>query len=73
MNVLSKGIKFNSDHYSTDVFIPLAGWHRTQVGRADRKLIVHAENIRSHIAKMGLDYIEQNGMENAPHPLSHLI
>jgi hypothetical protein len=43
-DVLSKGIKFNADHYITDVFIPLAKCRKTQVGRTDRKFIVHIDN-----------------------------
>jgi hypothetical protein len=44
INVLSKGIKFNADHGITDVLIPLVEWRKTQVRRADRKLIIHADN-----------------------------
>jgi hypothetical protein len=49
--VLSKGIKFNADHYITDILLPLAEWRKTQVGRTDGKLIVHAENARLILRK----------------------
>jgi hypothetical protein len=35
INVLLKGIKFNADHYITDVFILSAEWRKTQVGKTD--------------------------------------
>jgi hypothetical protein len=44
INVFSKGIKFNTDHYITDVRIPLAEWLKTQISRTNRKLIVQTEN-----------------------------
>jgi hypothetical protein len=30
--IFSKGIKFNADHDTTDVLIPLAEWRKAQVG-----------------------------------------
>jgi hypothetical protein len=44
ISILSNGIKFNADHYITDVFIPLAEWRKTRVGRTNRKLILHADH-----------------------------
>jgi hypothetical protein len=58
INVLSKGIKFNADHCIIDVLILFAEWRKPQVGRTDRKLIVHGDCTRSHIEKMSLDFLE---------------
>jgi hypothetical protein len=44
-------------------------WRKTHVGRTDLQSIVHADNTGRHIAKKVLDFLEQNGMKNAPHPL----
>jgi hypothetical protein len=63
-NGLSKGIKFNIHRCIIDVFISLAEWRKTQVGRTHRKLIVHADNARLHTAKLSLDFLEQNRMKN---------
>jgi hypothetical protein len=68
INGLSKGIKFNADHSITDVLILLAEWLKTQVGRTDRKLIVHADNACRYTAKMSLDFLEQNRMSKVLHP-----
>jgi hypothetical protein len=65
---LSRRAKFNSSHYVTNVLSPLTICHETQVGKTDQKLIVHSDNARSHTAKKALDFLEQNGMERAPHP-----
>jgi hypothetical protein len=64
----SKGIKFNADHYITDVLARLTEWRKTQVARTDRKPIVHTDDACLHTAKMSLDFLEQNGMRKAPPP-----
>jgi hypothetical protein len=75
ISVFSKGIKFNADHYTTDVSIPLAEWGKTQVGRTDRNLIIHAADARTHPLKMSRDFMEQNGMRkyltHRTHPIWH--
>jgi hypothetical protein len=73
INVLSKAVKFNADHYITDVLISLAEWHKTQVSRADRKLIVHAENARPHTRTMSLNFLDHNGMKKHITRCIHLI
>jgi hypothetical protein len=69
IDFLSRRAKLNSGHYGTNVLSPLASWRESQVGKTDRKLIVHSDNARPHTAKKALDFLEQNGMERAPHPL----
>jgi hypothetical protein len=69
INVLSKGIKFNTSQPFTDVLIPLAEWCKTQISRTDRKLIVHADDARLHLAKMSLDFLERNEMTKVPQSL----
>jgi hypothetical protein len=59
-------MKFNADHYTPDELILLAEWREIQIGRTDRKLIVHAENTRSYPAKMNLDFLVQNRMKKHP-------
>jgi histone-lysine N-methyltransferase SETMAR len=68
VNVLPKGFKFNANYYVTQILDPLSKWRRTQVGRTNRQLIVHADNTRPHTAKMTSQFMEQNSMQRAPHP-----
>jgi hypothetical protein len=73
INVLSKEIKFNADHYITDVLIPLAEWRKTHIDRIDRKLLVYTDNALSHIAKKCFDFLEQNEIENHLTHRIHLV
>jgi hypothetical protein len=73
INGRSRGVEFNADHYIPDVAIPLAEWRKSQVGRTDRTLIVHADNSQPHTATMSLDFLEQNGMKKHLTHRSHLI
>jgi hypothetical protein len=52
INVLPKGFKFkfNASYYITQILGLLSDWRRTQVGRTNRKLWVHADNARPHTA-----------------------
>jgi hypothetical protein len=68
VNILPKGFKFNASYYVTQILDPLSKWRRTQVGRTNRKLIVHADNARPHTAKMTSQFMEQNSMQRVPHP-----
>jgi hypothetical protein len=68
INVLPKGLKFNASFYITQILGPLSDWRRTQVGRTNRKLWVHADNARPHTATVTLQFMKQNAMMRAPHP-----
>jgi hypothetical protein len=51
VNILPKGFKFNSNYYVIQILDPLSKAQRTQVGRTNQKLIVHADSARPHTAK----------------------
>jgi histone-lysine N-methyltransferase SETMAR len=68
VNILPKGFKFNASYYVTQILDLLSRWRRTQVGRTNRKLIVHADNARPHTAETTWQFMEQNLMQRAPHP-----
>jgi hypothetical protein len=68
IDFLSRRAKFNGTHYVSNILTPLAIWRETQVGKTDRKLIVHSDHARPQTAKKVWDFLEQNGMERAPHP-----
>jgi histone-lysine N-methyltransferase SETMAR len=70
INVLPKWFKFklNASCYVTQILGPLSDWHRTQVGRTNRKLWVHADNARFHTATVTLQFMQQNAMRRVPIP-----
>jgi hypothetical protein len=69
INVLSKGIKFSTSHYVTDILVPLVECRKTQVGGSDRKLMVYADNSRPYTARVTLEFLKQNGMKSTPPPI----
>jgi hypothetical protein len=70
INFLPTGFKFkfNASFYVTQIFGPLSDWRKTQVGKTNRKLWVHAENARPHTATMTLQFMQRNAMRRASHP-----
>jgi histone-lysine N-methyltransferase SETMAR len=68
IDFLSRRAKFNRTHYVTNILSPLAIWCETQMGKTDRKLIVHSDNARPDTAQKVLDFLEHNAMERALHP-----
>jgi hypothetical protein len=66
-NVLPKWFKFNTIFHVTQILGRLSDWRRTQVGRTNRKLWVHANNARSYTATMTLQFMQQNAMRRIPH------
>jgi hypothetical protein len=63
---LPKGMKFNAEYYSAHILDPLAEWRRSQVGDSDRRLHVHEDHARPHIAEKGPEFLAGNGMKNSP-------
>jgi hypothetical protein len=68
IDFLSPYTKFNGTNYVTNILCPLAVWCDTQVGKTDRKLIIHSDNARSHTLKKTFDFRELNRVKRAPHP-----
>jgi hypothetical protein len=62
---LSKGRTFNAEYYRDNILAAL-----TQFQPEDhwRKLVVHADNARVHIAQKCQTFCEENGLRLAPHP-----
>jgi hypothetical protein len=63
VNILPRGFKFNASYYVTQILGPPSKWRRTQVGRTNRKLIVHADSGRPYTAKMTSQFMEQNSLQ----------
>jgi hypothetical protein len=68
VDCLSRPAKFNEDYYVTHPLSPLAIWREIQVGKTDRKLIVHSDNAHPQTARRTLEFLEQNRMKRALHP-----
>jgi hypothetical protein len=68
LKLLSKGFKFNASYDVTQTLDALSVWRGTQIGRTNRKLIVHPDNARPHTAKVALDFMERNTMKRASNP-----
>jgi hypothetical protein len=73
INVLPKRFKFNASFYVTQILGSLSDWRRTQVGRTNRKLWIHADNARPHTATVTLQFMQQNAMSRVPHPPSPIL
>jgi histone-lysine N-methyltransferase SETMAR len=69
VNVLPRRHKFNSDYYITEILSPIADWLSTQVRKGERKLIIHSDNACPHTAQRSLQFLKQNRMKKALHPL----
>jgi hypothetical protein len=65
---LSKGTKFNSAYYTTEILGNIRKWRDVYVIARTQKLIVYADNGRSHTAKTYLEFLVSNGMVRIPYP-----
>jgi hypothetical protein len=65
VSLLPKGQKWTTQ-YQIDHIIPEICTLRD--ARDRRKLVVHADNARPHIAKRVKQYLEDNNLKSAPHP-----
>jgi hypothetical protein len=52
IKVLEKGRKFNADYYIAEMLGPSSQWHSIEAAGNERKLLVHADNGRPHIAEL---------------------
>jgi histone-lysine N-methyltransferase SETMAR len=68
IKVLEKGRKFNTGYYIAEVLKPLFQWRSIEAAGNERKLLVHADNPRPHIAKLSIQYFHENRMKSVPHP-----
>jgi hypothetical protein len=68
IKLLPKRFKFNASYDIIQILDPVSVWRGTQIGRTNRKFIVHAANARPHTAKVTWDFMERNAMKRPPHP-----
>jgi hypothetical protein len=68
IKVLEKGRKFNAGYYIAGILEPLSQWHPIEAADNKRKLWVHVDNARPHIAKLLIQYFNQNRVKSAPYP-----
>jgi hypothetical protein len=53
--------------YITDLLSTLSKWRRHQRGASDRKLFVHADNVRPHTALASMNFFDAHGTKKAAH------
>jgi hypothetical protein len=67
IKTLEKGCKFNAGYYIAEILDLLSQWRSIEAAGNDRKLLVHADNARPHIAKLSTQYFNENRMKSAVH------
>jgi hypothetical protein len=68
IKVLDKGRRFNAGYYIAEILESLSQWRSIEAAGNERKLLVHADNVRPHTAKLSTQYLNENRMKSAPHP-----
>jgi histone-lysine N-methyltransferase SETMAR len=68
IKILKKDRKFNTDDYIAEILEPLSQWRSIEAAGNKRKLLVHANNVRPHTAKLSTQYFNENQMKSTPHP-----
>jgi histone-lysine N-methyltransferase SETMAR len=68
IKVLEKDRKFNTGYYIAEILEPLFQWHAIEAAGNERKLLVHADNVRPHTNQLSTQYFNENRMKSAPHP-----
>jgi hypothetical protein len=71
ITVLPNGCKFNASHSVTNILGPLADWRTVQARESNRKLIIHTENARPHVATMTQQFC--GAKRNEEHSSSRLF
>jgi hypothetical protein len=65
VSLLPKGQNWTSQYYIDHILPEICA---LRDARARRKLVVHADNARPHVAKRVKEYLEDNNLKSAPHP-----
>jgi hypothetical protein len=60
IKVLEMGRKFNAGYYIAEILEQLSQWRSIEAVGSERKLFVHADNARPHIAKLSTQYFNEN-------------
>jgi histone-lysine N-methyltransferase SETMAR len=68
IKVLEKDRKFNAGYYIAEIVESLFQWHSIETVGNERKLLMHADNARSHTAKLSAQYFNENRMKSVSHP-----
>jgi histone-lysine N-methyltransferase SETMAR len=68
IKVLEKGCKSSASDYITEILKLLSQWLSIEAAGNERKLLVHADNVRPHTAKLSTQYFHENRMKSAPLP-----
>jgi hypothetical protein len=73
IKILEKGRKFTAGYHIIEISELLSQWRSIEAAGNERKLLVHADNARSHTAKLSTQYFNENRMKSALHPPSSML
>jgi hypothetical protein len=73
IKILEKCRKFNAGYYIAEIFEQLSQWCSIEAAGNEQQLLVHADNARSHTAKLSAQYFNENPTKSAPHPPSSIL
>jgi hypothetical protein len=65
VSLLPKGQKWTSQYYIDHILPEICA---LRDARDRRKLVIHANNARPHVARRVKQYLEDNNLKSAPHP-----
>jgi hypothetical protein len=68
IKVLEKGRKFKARYYIAETVESLFQWRSIGAAGNERKLLLHADNVRPHTARLLTQYFNENRMKSAPYP-----
>jgi hypothetical protein len=68
IKVLENGRKFSAGDDITEILEPLSQRRSIEAAGNERKLLVHADNMRPHTAKLSTQYFNENRMKSTLRP-----
>jgi hypothetical protein len=60
IKIMEKSRKFNAGYYIAEILEPLSQWRSIEAAGNERKLLVQADNVRPHTAKLSTQYFNEN-------------
>jgi histone-lysine N-methyltransferase SETMAR len=68
IKVIEKGRKCNAGYYIAEILEPLSQWRSIETVGNEQRLLMHADNVRPHTAKLSTQYFNENRMRSVPDP-----
>ena len=68
IDMLPKGVKYNSDYYINHILRPLVEILDNDPDHSREKFVIHADNAKPHTSKKTVEFFEENKIKKAIHP-----